>query len=402
MFSKIKFVGGLAALVLAAPLPTQAASDVVLWHAYRGQERKALEQVVKTYNASQEKISLKLLAVPYDAFGDKITAAIPRNKGPDLFIFAQDRLGDWAASEVIEPIDFWLDDDLVSAFLPPTLEALTYDDAVYGLPIAFKMIALIYNKKLVPEAPKTTDEMIKIGKKLTDVKKKTFGLAYENANFWFHGMWFQGFGGRVFDGRGQPQLDSEASIKALQFAQDLSHNSGIMPEEVSATLVNTLFNRSQVGMVVSGPWFLAEVAPGIDYGVAPLPVISSNQQKPRPFLTAEGVIMSAKSKNKKAAFEVMKYLTSKETGLTMAVVGRQTPARAEVYDDPMIGKDPILMPFREQLPTSVPTPNTSAMRMVWTPVTTMMNKVINGKMDPKDVVSTAQTEVVKLTSGARR
>ena len=158
----------------------------------------------KAFNAKQSDIKLELVTIPYDAFADKITASIPRGKGPDLFIFAQDRLGDWAASGLVEPVDFWLTDPLRNAFLEPTIEALTYDNAVYGLPMAFKTVALYYNPKLIPTPPATTDEMIAMAKKAT--KGDTFGLVYENANFYFQAAWMQGFGGRVFDKKGKPCL----------------------------------------------------------------------------------------------------------------------------------------------------------------------------------------------------
>ena len=395
----------LTALALTALLATTARAapptEIVLWHSYRAGERAALEKVVAAFNDGRDDIRIATLAVPYDAFADKITAAIPRGKGPDLFIFAQDRIGDWAASEVIEPIDFWVTEEMQDAFLPPTLEAMTYDDAIYGLPVAFKMIALIYNKALVKEPPATTEEMIAVGQRLAK-SEGMFGLAYENANFWYHGAWMQGFGGRVFDRRGGPTLDSKSVLDSLHFAQKLAHRSGIMPEEISGTLVTTLFNRGQVGMVINGPWFLGEIDDDVDYGVAPLPVISENGQAPRPFLTAEGIIMSARAEDKKAAFEVMTYLTGVAAGKIMAKEGRQTPARKAVYQDPAIGKDPILSVFKAQLERSIPTPNTPAMCMVWTPATTMMNKVINGKMAPEAAAAPAQADVVELVKGARR
>ena len=131
------------------------------------------------YNKKQSDIAIKLLAIPYDAFADKITAAVPRGKGPDLFIFAQDRVGDWAASEVIEPLGFWVDDELLEAFVDPTLVRIyEYDDALYGLPIAFKMVALFYNKKIVKTPPKTTNELIKMAKAHTERRQQEvrFGL----------------------------------------------------------------------------------------------------------------------------------------------------------------------------------------------------------------------------------
>ncbi len=94
------------------------------------------------------------LAVPYDAFADKITAAVPRGKGPDIFIYAQDRLGGWIeAGNTVEPIDFFLDKATKDRFIPTTMEAMTYRGTVYGLPLNYKVITLIYNKKLVPTPP---------------------------------------------------------------------------------------------------------------------------------------------------------------------------------------------------------------------------------------------------------
>ena len=98
-----------------------AETEIVLWHAYRAEEKAALEKVVAEFNkANAGKIKVTTLAVPYDAFADKITATVPRGKGPDLFIFAQDRLGGWIeAGNTVEPIDFFLDDAPRSASSPP-------------------------------------------------------------------------------------------------------------------------------------------------------------------------------------------------------------------------------------------------------------------------------------------
>ncbi len=394
----------LFAILLSAvfAFEASAATTISLWHSYRAQEKKAIEGVVEKYNAKGGQIQIKLLYVPYDAFPDKITAAVPRGKGPDLFIFAQDRVGDWAVSEFIEPLDFWLTDELRDSFLEPTVEALTYDDSVYGLPMTFKMVALFYNKKLVKAPPKTTDELIATAKKLTDPSQKRYGLVYENANFYYQGAWFQGYGAKVFDKKGRPLLASKESIASLTFAQELARKHRIMPEEISSVLVSTLFNNGQAAMAIDGPWFIGSIDKGVDFGVAVLPEISATGKPATPFLTSEGIIMSARSEHKKEAFEVMKYMTSVEVGSVMAKVGRQTVARREVYDDPEVGNDPVLTTFRAQLKNSKPMPNMPAMRMVWSPATTAMNKVINGGVAPDAAMGTAQQEVVQLVKRARK
>jgi arabinogalactan oligomer/maltooligosaccharide transport system substrate-binding protein len=144
-------------LALGVTSGRSAAADLVLWHAYRAEEKAALEKLVAQYNAQTKGPKVTTLAVPYDAFADKISAAVPRGKGPDIFIYAQDRLGGWIeAGNTVEPVDFYLDDALKKRFIPTTLEAMTYRGSVYGLPLNYKEITLIYNKKLVKTPPKTT------------------------------------------------------------------------------------------------------------------------------------------------------------------------------------------------------------------------------------------------------
>lgn len=390
------------AALLVGQSAVMAATTVSLWHSYRAREKKAIEEVAETFNAKNTDVQIKLLYVPYDAFADKITAAVPRGKGPDLFIFAQDRVGDWAVSELIEPLDFWLTEEQREAFLPPTLEALTYDDSVYGLPMTFKMVALFYNKDLVKQPPKTTDEMVAIAKKHTNSDQKKYGLVYENANFYYQGMWLQGFGGDVFDRRGKPVLASPEAVASMKFAQSLAREQGIMPKEISSVLVTTLFNNGQAAMAIDGPWFIGSIDSGVNYGVAVLPTITATGKPATPFLTSEGIIMSAKSENKKASFEVMEYMTSPEVAKVMAKKGRQTVARKEAYDDPAIANDPVLTVFRKQLKNSAPMPNSPAMRMVWSPATTAMNKVINGGVAPAEAMAEAQADVAELVKKARR
>ena len=81
----------LATLVLVA-LPRLAhAQTIRLWHAYRGQEEDALRQTLASWSGPP----VEVLALPYDAYAAKLSAAIPLGEGPHLFIDAHERLGDY-------------------------------------------------------------------------------------------------------------------------------------------------------------------------------------------------------------------------------------------------------------------------------------------------------------------
>ncbi|WP_224361525.1 extracellular solute-binding protein [Hyalangium versicolor] len=400
----------IAAVCLCAfgllPLTASAAeTEIVLWHSYRAEEKTALEKVVADYNkANAGKVKVTTLAVPYDAFADKITATVPRGKGPDLFIFAQDRLGGWIeAGNTIEPIDFYLDDALKKRFIPSTVQAMTYRGTTYGLPLNYKSIALVYNKKLVPTPPKTSGELVTVAKKLTDKKSGRFGLAYSYADFYFHAALMNGFGGGVFDAKFNPTLNSPENLKSIDQLLKWIDKDGILPAEPSSALITSLFNDGKAGIVFSGPWFLGEIAKGIDYGIAPLPTLDEAGGKPmRPWMTVEGIYVTAPSKNKELAFDVAKFLTTTAAAKVLALEGRQSPANSEVYNDAEVSKDPQLKAFREQVEVAVPMPNVPEMTMVWSPATSAMNAILKKASKPKEALDKAQQQVAKDVAGLRK
>lgn len=393
----VRGILGSLLLLLVFPAFAAAQKEIVIWHSYRGAEKTAFEKVVENFNKAQAgKIKATTLPVPYDAFADKITAAVPRGKGPDVFIYAQDRLGGWiAAGNTVEPIDFFLDDKLKGRYLKATMDAMTYQGNTYGLPLNFKVITMIYNKKLVPTPPKTTAELAATAKKLTNAGAGKFGLAYAYSDFYYHAALMNGFGGGVFDAKRKPTLNSPQNVASFDYLLKWI-NQGFLPAEPSVALITSLFNDGKAAMVFSGPWFLGEISKNVDYGLAPLPTISEAGNKPiRPWITVEGVYIAGPSKNKDAAFEFAKFVTDVPAAKTLALEGRQTPANKGVYSDPQVAGDPVLKAFRKQVDVAVPMPNLPEMSMVWSPATTAMNTVVKKAATPKAALDEAQKEVVE-------
>jgi arabinogalactan oligomer/maltooligosaccharide transport system substrate-binding protein len=383
-----------------------AQKELVVWHAYRAEEKAALEKVVAQYNAAVAAKGIKVttLAVPYDAFADKITAAVPRGKGPDVFIYAQDRLGGWIeAGNTVEPIDFFLDKPTKDRFIPTTMEAMTYRGTVFGLPLNYKVITMIYNKKLIATPPKTSRELVAMAKKLSDPKAGRFGLAYAYSDFYYHAALMNGFGGRVFDPGPKPVLNAPENVKSLELLMRWFEKDGILPAEPSTALITALFNDGKAAIVFNGPWFLGEIAKSVDYGLAPLPTLDEAGGKPmRPWMTVEGVYIAAPSKNKDAAYDFVKYVTDLPQAKILALEGRQTPSNKAVYDDPKVKADPILAAFRKQVDVAVPMPNVPEMTMVWSPATTAMNTIVKKSSTPKAAMDFAQKKVEADVAALRK
>ncbi len=230
---------------------------ITLWHAYSGAEEQALAGLAAEWNAAHHDVALRLVSVPYDAFPDKISAAIPNGNGPDLFVFAHDRIGDWAeAHHHRADRGSSSNDDVADRFDDAASSAMAYRGSFYGLPLAVKSLALFYRTDLVPTPPATTDEMIALGRKAD--------LARRRAHFRPRirdppSSTATRAGSRV---RRAPclrrrrialEIATPQAVAALDFVRSLGGPDGIVPPEATGTLVTTLFVEGRAGMVLSGP-----------------------------------------------------------------------------------------------------------------------------------------------------
>lgn len=364
-------------------------ATVVLWHAYRAEEQRALEQLVDAYNAQGGPVTVEAIPVPYDAFVDKIAVTIPRGNGPDLFIFAHNMIGDWVAAGLIEPVNQWAPPTLLGRFIPDTVKALVYKKSLYGLPLAFKSLVLFYNKALIAEPPATLDDLIAKAKANTGGER--WGLAFEAAKLYQHAPLLHAKGGAVFDEAGAPALDSAGSVAAAEVARSLVKEHGVVPSGMTGFMVTSLFNEGKAAMAISGPWFRGEIDPAISYGVAVLPSVDGAPM--RPFLGSEALYVSAKSAHKREAFDVAKFLTSDASALVRATVGKQPVANRATYDDPAVKGDPNMPVFFEQSKAAVIMPSTPEMQVVWSTYDNALNKVIFGDGDVRATFGDAQRKV---------
>lgn len=395
MSRSIAIVRVLAVLVAVWSWPAAAGAETVtLWHAYRGAEQAALEQVIRRINAENPGLEIEPLAVPNAGFASKLTSAIPRGHGPDLFIFAHERIGSWARQGLILRLDDVVDREELARFLDETVEPLRFEGGLWGLPSSFKSNVLFYNADLVEAPPETTAEMVELARRLTDPEARRYGLVYEAGSFYYHAAWLHGFGGQVLDPAAPPgervRLDSPENARSLAFAADLVLRERVTPDEANGALVTQMFNDGRAAMVVNGPWFVGEIGPNVRFAVAVLPRVSETGLRARPLLTAEAFFVNANTRHRDAALRALRLLTSDASALTRAVDGRQAVANRAVWDDPRVATDPILAAFRAQLPDTVAMSNLPEMQSVWEPAQMAMRRVLRGAASPEQSLRSAQ------------
>jgi maltose-binding protein MalE len=383
-------LGGLAAVGCGV----RAAFDgLVLWHAYRGGEKAALHAAVDGWRRANDNLPVRLVSIPFDAFANKVSVAIPRGNGPDLLIFGHDRIGDWASRGLLARLGFWTGEAGVARFFKRTVDALIYRDSLYGLPLAFKTLALFYNRALIATPPATTDALIAQCKQVRAADADRWGVAWELDSLYFHAPWLHGFGGAVYaDERDTLAVDSPAAQASAEFVRRLLVTEKIIPEEATSALITTLFRDQKLACVVSGPWFRGELKGHQNWGVAPLPRVSTTGKPARPFLGVEAVMVSARSTRKRAAFALAQALTGDAAAKARMGGGGQLVANRAAYADLT---DPIAKAFREQVEQTEPLSNRPHMRRVWTPMQRALSQAIVQGEPAKTALTRARRAIEK-------
>ena len=360
-----------------------AAQDMVLWHSYRGAELKALDSVVKSFNNEQSTIKLETISIPYEAMASKLEVAIPRGHGPDLFIYAHEKAGAWSANELLSVVPQAQAQWAQQNMLPQAFKGVSVGAAVYGYPLAVKSAALFVNTALVKEPIKSVDDFGTL-----KGKPGIYPLVYETDSFYFHAPWFLGLGGSPLDAQGKVALNTPAFAESLDLVRGFQERQWV-PQEVTATLVNNLFNGGQAAAVMTGPWFLGEIKKEVAYEVRPLPKLS-NGQAATPFLTVEALWVAQTSANAQAAHQVARYLADASSAQIRLHQGRQVVALASAWrgdGEREIPKD--LLAFYEQAQVSVVMDNRPEMSLVWEPAQLALQNVLRDGVPAQEAMAKA-------------
>src|SRR3954453_18328878 len=112
--------------------------------------------------------------------------------------------------------------DALDDVLPGPAASVTWKNKVYGIPTNTNVQLLWYRKDLVPNPPKTWDEMIAMAKKLPATKGNILeqGQKYEGYVVWFNNL-VTSAGGTIVNAEGKPTLGAPA-VKAAQIIHDVA------------------------------------------------------------------------------------------------------------------------------------------------------------------------------------
>jgi multiple sugar transport system substrate-binding protein len=273
---------------------------------------------------------------------------------------------EFAAKGWLQPLkgDFAFD---TSKFLPATVKTGTYNNTLFAVPYASDGGLLYYRKDLVPNPPKTWDEMMSD----CSIAKKNGIDCYAGQFSKYEGLTVNAAeaintaGGQIVgpDGR-TPTVDSPESAKGLSLLADAYKNGNIPKQAITYTEEPSRqsFEAGKLLFLRNWPYvFSLATTDGSSkvkgkFGIAPLPGISGPGASS---LGGHDAAISTYSAHKATAFDFIKFFTSEETGRYFAVQGSLAPVLSSLYDDPtLIKKLPYLPTLKTSIVNAVPRPVT--------------------------------------------
>ncbi|THF86668.1 maltose ABC transporter substrate-binding protein [Deinococcus sp. KSM4-11] len=383
-------------LLSLALLGSAHAATLTLWTSFEAAGELAW---IKAQAAAFEKATgnkVTLVSVPFAQTQDKFIQSAPKGQGPDLIATEpHDRLGRYAASGVIEPMDKYITSK--ADYDKTALSAFTYQGKLFGLPLNAEAVALVYNKKLVPSAPTTWDAFLKAAQANTGNGK--FGYLADIAEPYKSYGFVSAYGGYVFKNNGGTLdtkdigLDNAGTAKALGFLNDLRYKYNLVAEGVSQDAAKSAFVDGKLAMFYTGPWDMGDIKKaGIDYGIVPFPTPPGATGKWSPFVGVRGILVSAYSKNKTVAVQLARQLTSSASQLSFNAANGSIPTSLSARSK--LRTDPVVAGFGKAVAMGTPMPNIPEMGSVWGPWAAATAQGVQKANQPySDLLKKAVTEI---------
>ncbi|MDD9268534.1 ABC transporter substrate-binding protein [Paenibacillus sp. GCM10023248] len=405
------------------------------------EEGNKTQEAANKFNASQNRIEVKVQAIPWENYMTKLNAMATAGQLPDTGILKEDGVIQWSSDGMLNDVSSMYTG---SESKPLDSLAYKYQGKTVAYAAANEILLLYYNKDMfdkakVPYPPSaldrawTWDEFVATAKKLTvDSNGKhpdeagfkpqsivQYGASVENLA-WQLEVWALSNGGGFYSNDGTAvRIGEDASIEAIQKVADLYLKDHVAPLSVGQTddgIQRTII-AGKVAMATNGAWNVgtslnAAKDAGLKYGVAVLPYF-----KEKVTLNTGGAnVVFSQTKHTKEAMEWLKWYTAEENNWGLISSGIWMPTLKKWYTDEALTHkwvdNPNFPPYNEYKSAVVDYAQSSAARPAawfYTNHTTDFNTLLastlgdvwTGKTTAKDAI-TKNLEALKAANKGKK
>ncbi len=354
-------VAALSACGSGQPAPTQATNDTVqlVYQDWRTDWFPPMaREMLKQFHATHPHIRVFFLPDP-ENFADQMLADFQAGTAPDVFQGCCVHFPSWAqegyALDLRPYVETDLDQETINDWNSAQYKALSLSDGSrFGLPKYHGALALYYNKDLFDEfGVDYPDYTWNHGDYLDAMRRLTHDRTSRRPRADSDGqpdLWgsmldvswdriqvhVNAWGGHLMDPDDPTRclMAEPEALAALEWLRARMWDDRVMatPLDVGNLSTRQAFITGQVAMVEDGSWALKDILTEANFrlGVAPLPAGPARRVT---LATTDGFGIFSGTRHPDAAWELIKFLTSREYGRAMAQAHFLQPARASLVDE---------------------------------------------------------------------
>lgn len=398
----ILFAAALALTFTACPAPGDGPNTIRIW-TVEGESDGAFQFVDSLAKEYAQQNGLEVIVQNYSVedLRESFQTASLAGGGAQVLWTVNDHIGPFVKGNLIMSVDE-LEGINPKDFVDGAMEAamLPGSDKYYAIPASYgNHLMLMYHKDLVPNPPRTTDELITVAKKLTGGDR--YGIVFNQTEPFWLVPWLGGFGGKVFADDGvTPTLNTPQMVATLQFLRDLKFVHQILPKESDYAGADTLFKEKKAAMIINGDWIMMDYAQqfGDKLGVTRIPMVSATGLWPRPYTSGKYLMVSAAMRKDPEKLQkiigLIKYMVSVENQIRLVRELIRLPglkaamAQEKLVEDPVYNR--LLKESFYQLEVGTPMPTVVEMRANWDAMRPKLAEVLNDVASPAAAAAAMQ------------
>ncbi len=295
------------------------------WQVSPAEETK-LAKVVSDFERTHPKIHVNYQSITGNYQAQEL-AKFAARKPPDVLYVDVADIRDWVGQGVLQPLDSYVKASHFSTkpYIKNLLNAFKVKGHIYGFPKDWSSLGMEVNTTLLGSnpIPKTWAQLRSVASKITVPGGKPICLSAD----WARLMAFVYQAG----GSGQWKDANTAPFRtAVNFYVGLIKDGlAATPDKLGASWCGEAFGKQKVAFAFEGNWMFPTMAsfPGVKFTTAPLP-----KDKTRGNLAfTVSYSMAKDSKNKPAAWELLKYLVGRQGMQQWVSLGLALPTRKDVH-----------------------------------------------------------------------
>jgi len=349
--------------------------ELTYWPAPNIQEIQLADTIVKTWNRDHPSVHVRMQPIPVSQSTEEVLlAAIAGKTTPDVCSnIWPGALHDYTESGGLIPLDSFSDfDSVVSSRVPAELLKTfrSSDGHYFQFPWKTNPVMMFYNKRLFHEAgvespPRTYSEFLLDGQRVTrdtngdgqtDVwmGERDIRPIWWQRLFDFYPFYIAASGGKTLFTDGKITYGDEPAVSVFGFFQKC-YGEHYFPRTFFQGGDPFLLEKKATHF--AGPWEVATIqkyAPGLDFGVAPLPVPDSFRGPVYTTGDFKNISIFSTTTHPREAWEFVKYLVTAEHDLLMLEICNQIPVRGDLQTNPLFAPyfrvNPLMISFAQQAP----------------------------------------------------